>query len=60
MKESFQVVFGKSNNKESRFAIRRETRKEISLELPQMQYLVTDKNYDCDIYICDIEKFKSR
>ncbi len=25
-----------------------------------MQYLVTDRDYDCDIYICDIERFKPR
>ncbi len=25
-----------------------------------MQYLVTDNDYDCDIYICDIERFKPR
>ncbi len=25
-----------------------------------MQYLVTDQDYDYDIYICDIESFKSR
>ena len=25
-----------------------------------MQYLVTDQDYDCDIYICDIERFKPR
>jgi len=60
MKGSLQVVFGKSDGKESQTVIRREAREETSLELPQMQYLVTDQDYDCDIYICNIERFKSR
>ncbi len=25
-----------------------------------MQYLVTDQDYNCNIYICDIERFKPR
>ncbi len=25
-----------------------------------MQYLVIDEDYDCDIYICNIERFKPR
>ena len=25
-----------------------------------MQYLITDSDYECDIYICDIERFKPR
>ena len=41
-------------------AARREAREETSLELFQMQYLVTDQDYDCDIYICDIERFKPK
>src|SRR6266542_3126258 len=60
MKGSLQVVFEKSNGEESQTAARREAREEIGLELPQMQYLVTDSDYDCDIYICDIERFKPR
>ncbi len=60
MKGSLQVVFGKSDGKESQTAIRKEVREEIGLELLQMQYLVTDQDYDCDIYICDIERFKPR
>ncbi len=60
IKGSLQVVFSKSNSEESQTAARREAREETSLELPQMQYLVTDQNYDCDIYICDIERFKLR
>ena len=60
MKESFQVVFGKSDGKESQTAARREAREETGLELSQMQYLVTDQDYDCDIYICNIERFKPR
>ncbi len=60
MKGSFQVVFGKSDGEESQTAARREAKKETGLKLPQMQYLVTDQDYDCDIYICDIERFKSR
>ncbi len=60
MKESLQVVFGKSDGEESQTVARWEIREETGLELPQMQYLVTDRDYDCDIYICDIEKFKHR
>ncbi len=60
MKGSLQVVFGKSDDKESQTAAKREAREETGLELPQMQYLVTDSDYDCDIYICDIERFKLR
>ncbi len=60
MKGSLQVVFEKSDGEESQMAARREAREEISLKLSQMQYLVTDSDYDCDIYICDIERFKSR
>ncbi len=60
MKRSLQVVFGKSDGEESQMAARREAREETGLELPQMQYLVTDSDYDCDLYICDIERFKPR
>ena len=60
MKKSLQVVFGKSDGEESQMAARREVREETGLELFQMQYLVTDQDYDCDIYICDIERFKPR
>ena len=60
MKGSLQVVFGKSDGEESQTAARREAREETGLKLPQMQYLVTDQDYDCDIYICDIERFKLR
>src|SRR6266498_1355982 len=60
MKESFQVVFSKSDGEESQTAVRKEAREETGLELSQMQYLVTDQDYNCDIYICDIERFKPR
>ena len=60
MKGSLQVVFRKSDGEESQTAARREARKETGLELPQIQYLVTDSDCDCDIYICDIERFKPR
>ncbi len=40
--------------------VRREAKEETSLKLSQMQYLITDQKYDCDIYICDIERFKPR
>ncbi len=60
MKGSPQVVFGKSDSEESQTAARKEVREETGFELPQMQYLVTDQDYNCDIYICDIERFKSR
>jgi len=60
MKGSFQIVFDKSDGEESQMAARREAREETGLELSQMQYLVTDQDYDCDIYICDIKRFKLR
>ncbi len=60
MKENLQVVFGKSDGEESQTAVRREAREKTGLELLQMRYLVTDQDYDCDIYICDIERFKPR
>src|SRR6266540_7233857 len=60
IKGSLQVVFGKSDGEESQTAARREDREKTGLELPQMQYLVTDQDYNCDIYICDIERFKSK
>ncbi len=60
MKGSFQVVFSKSDSEESQTAACREVREETGLELSQMQYLVTDQDYDCDIYICDIKRFKPR
>jgi len=60
MKGSLQVVFGKSDSEESQIAARRKVREETGLELSQMQYLVIDQDYDCDIYICDIERFKPR
>ncbi len=60
MKGSLQVVFRKNDGEESQTAARREAREETGLELSQMQYLVTDSDYDCDIYICDIERFKPR
>ncbi len=41
-------------------AARKEVREETGLELSQMQYLITDRDYDYNIYICDIERFKSR
>jgi len=43
MKESLQVVFSKSDRKESWFAARQKVREETGFELPQIQYLVTDE-----------------
>ena len=60
MKGSLQVIFGKSDGKELQTTARRKVRKETSLKLLQMQYLVTDEDYDCDIYICNIEWFKPK
>ncbi len=60
MKGSLQVVFSKSDSEESQTAARRKVREKTSLELPQMQYLVTNQDYNCNIYICDIERFKLR
>ncbi len=60
MKGSLQVVFGKNDGEESWFAAKQEVREEIGFKLSQIQYLVTDENYNCDIYICDIKRFKPR
>ncbi len=60
IKESLQIVFSKSDGEESQVAARREAREETDLELSQMQYLVTDEDYNYDIYICNIERFKPR
>ncbi len=60
MRGSLQVVFEKSDGKESQVTAKWEAREETGLELFQMQYLVTDKDYNYNIYICDIERFKLR
>ena len=60
MKGSLQIVFSKSDGEESQTATQRKAREETGLELPQMQYLITDRDYDCDIYICDIKRFRPR
>ncbi len=60
IKGSLQVVFDKNDGEKSQFAIWKEVRKEISLKLFQMQYLIIDEDYDCDIYIYDIKRFKLR
>ncbi len=60
MKGSLQVIFGKSDGKESQVTVKREAKKETSLDLSQMQYLVTNGDYDYDIYIYDIKRFKPR
>ncbi len=60
IKESLQVVFSKNDKEKLRFTTRREVREETGLKLSQMQYLVTNKDYNCDIYIYDIKRFKSR
>ncbi len=60
MKKNLQVVFDKSNSKESWFIAQQEAKEKTGLELSQIQYLVTDKNYNYDIYIYNIERFKSR
>ncbi len=58
MKESLQVVFRKANGQESIVAAKRKVYKETKLSVMQLQWLVNDPQYDCDIYLCDIEKFK--
>jgi len=60
MKGSLQVVFGKADKQESITAVKREVKEETDLAVTQLQWLVNDPKYDCDIYLCDIEKFKSR
>ena len=58
MKGSLQVVFGKADEQESITAAKREVKEETDLSVIQLQWLVNDLKYDCDIYLCDIEKFK--
>ncbi len=58
MKGSLQVIFGKSDDKELQTVARWEAREKTGLELLQMQYLVTDQDYDYNIYIYDIKRFK--
>src|SRR6266540_3410741 len=60
MKGSLQVVFGKADEQESIIAAKREVKEETDLLVTQLQWLVNDPQYDCDIYLCDIEKFKLR
>src|SRR6266498_4664039 len=60
MKGSLQVVFGKADRQESITAAKREVKEETDLLVTQLQWLVNDPQYDCDIYLCDIEKFKLR
>ncbi len=55
MKGSLQVIFRKVNKQESIIAAKREVKKETGLSVIQLQWLVND---DCDIYFCNIEKFK--
>ena len=60
MKGSLQVVFGKADRQESIVAVKREVKEETDLSVTQLQWLVNDPQYDCDIYLCNIEKFKPR
>ena len=59
MKGSLQVVFEKADKQESIVAARREVNKETGLSVTQFQWLINDRHYDYDLYICNIEKFKS-
>ncbi len=58
MKKSLQVVFRKAEGQESIITIKREIREKTDLSIIQLQWLVNDLQYDCDIYLCDIKKFK--
>jgi len=58
MKGSLQVVFRKADGQESIIAVKKEVCEKADLSVTQLQWLVNDSNYDCDIYFCDIEKFK--
>ncbi len=58
IKESLQVVFGKADEQKSITAVKREVKEETDLSVTQLQWLVNNLKYDCDIYLCDIEKFK--
>ncbi len=60
MKESLQVVFKKVNKQESIIAAKREVKKKTEFVVMQLQWLVNDSQYNCNIYIYDIEKFKPR
>ncbi len=59
IKGSLQVVFKKADDQESIVIVKREVQKKTDISVTQLQWLVNDSNYDCDIYLCDIEKFKS-
>ena len=37
---------------------KREVREETDFSVTQLQWLINNNNYDYDIYLCDIEKFK--
>ncbi len=51
-----QVLYGKVNLKKISYqAICREIRKEIGLHIA-LVYFTIDKNFNCDLYITDIEK----
>ena len=58
MKGSLQIVFGKADEQKSITAVKREVKEETDLSVTQLQWLVNNLKYDCDIYLCDIEKFK--
>ena len=58
MKESLQVVFKKADEQESIVAAKKEVCEETDLLVTQLQQLVNDNNYDYNIYLCNIEKFK--
>src|SRR6266498_3966112 len=60
MKGSLQVVFRKADEQESITVVKTEVKEETDLSVTQLQWLVNDLKYDCDIYLCDIEKFKPR
>ncbi len=58
MKESLQVIFRKADGQESIVTVKREVREKTDLSVTQLQWLINDSNYDCNIYLYDIEKFK--
>ncbi len=58
MKGNLQVVLGKADGQESIITAKREVREKMDFSVTKFQWLVNDNQYDYDIYLCDIEKFK--
>ncbi len=58
IKRSLQVIFRKADKQEFIVVAKREVDEETELKVIQLQWLVNDGHYNCDIYIYNIKKFK--